>query len=148
MTTLLLANDTLLLGRLSRQLAKLRARAPVVLQTPDWLLTAAPEQLPKQPVGFVLLDCSGAQANRRVLLDTLYARLAPRRCLLMAEACDPELTGQAARLGASGCLPVAASADAVSAAVALVSAGGQCFPRLRSLRVRAPDVSSSGSMPI
>jgi DNA-binding NarL/FixJ family response regulator len=148
MTTLLLANNTMLLGRLSRQLAKLRARAPVLLHTPDWLLTAAPEQLPKQPVSFVLLDCSGAEANRRLLLDTLYARLAPRRCLLMAEACDAELTGQAARLGASGYLPMPASPDAVSAAVALVSAGGQCFPRVRSRRLRTPDVSSPGSPPI
>ncbi|MBY4949691.1 DNA-binding response regulator [Cupriavidus respiraculi] len=145
MTTLLLANNTLLLGRLSRQLNRLRTR-PVVLQTPDWLLTAAPDQLPKQPVSFVLLDCSGAQANRRLLLETLYARLAPRRCLLMDESCDAELTGQAARLGASGCLPVPASPDVVSAAIALVSAGGQCFPRLRSLRLRTPALSSSSSL--
>ncbi|EHP41667.1 hypothetical protein OR16_17711 [Cupriavidus basilensis OR16] len=112
-----------------RHLREFSALAPVLSQTPEWLLEATPAELPQGPIDFALLDCSGTDTDPFRLLDALQSRLAPQRWLVMCEAPDPAFTSYAAGLGASGCLPVPASPEQTRAAVALVRAGGQCFPR-------------------
>lgn len=129
-----------------RQLRELSAIAPVLSQTPEWLLEAAPADLPRGPIDFALLDCSGTDADPFELLEALSTRLAPRRWLVMCEAPDAILAGHAAHLGASGCLAVPASPEQTRAAVALVRAGGQCFPR-RAFALQQPSspIGSGGS---
>lgn len=129
MTTLLLANNAIMLRALSRYFGKRQASCPLTLQSPEWLLKASSAQLPRHPVDFALLDCSSSDADAGALIDALCQRIAPRRWMLIARPGATALTQHAARLGAGGCLLAPASPDLISAAVALVSAGGQCFPR-------------------
>jgi len=145
MTTLLLAHNMMLRRGVLRQLRELSALAPVLSQTPEWLLEAAPADLPRGPIDFALLDCSGTDADPFRLLHALSTRLAPRRWLVMSETVDPVFTGHAAYLGASGCLAVPASPEQTRAAVALVRAGGQCFPRRGFVMPLSSPIGSDGS---
>ncbi len=145
MTTLLLANNAIMLRALSRHLGKRQASCPLTLQSPEWLLHASSAQLPKQPVDFALLDCSSSDADAGALIDALCQRIAPRRWLLIARPGATALTQRAARLGAGGCLLAPASPDLLSAAVALVSAGGQCFPRASMAWLMAPAPSPAAT---
>jgi DNA-binding NarL/FixJ family response regulator len=138
MKTLLLANNAIMLRALSRYLGKRQASCPLTLQSPEWLLHASSAQLPQQPVDFALLDCSSSDADAGALIEALCQRIAPRRWLLIARPGATALTQRAARLGAGGCLLAPASPDLLSAAVALVSAGGQCFPRASMAWLMAP----------
>ncbi|MDF3839504.1 DNA-binding response regulator [Cupriavidus basilensis] len=143
MTTLLLAHNMMLRRGVLRHLRELSALAPVISQTPEWLLEAAPADVPPRPVDFALLDCSGAQADPFLLLDTLCQRLAPRRWLVLCESPDLLFTSHAARLGASGCMTVPCTPEQTRAAVVLVRAGGQCFPR-QAFAMPAPSPIGSG----
>ncbi|MBB1633514.1 response regulator transcription factor [Cupriavidus sp. UME77] len=143
MTTLLLAHNMMLRRGVLRHLRELAALAPVLSQTPEWLLEATSAELPPGPIDFALLDCSGTDTDSFRLLDALHSRLAPRRWLVMCESPDPEFARYAAGLGASGCLPVPASPEQTRAAVALVRAGGQCFPR-RAFAMPPPSPIGSG----
>ncbi|WP_454724252.1 MULTISPECIES: DNA-binding response regulator [Cupriavidus] len=145
MTTLLLAHNMMLRRGVLRQLRASSAFAPVLSQTPEWLLEAAPADLPRGPIDFALLDCSGTDADPFLLLNALSTRLAPRRWLVMSETTDPAFTGHAAHLGASGCLAVPASLEQTRAAVALVRAGGQCFPRRAFAMPLSSPIGSGGS---
>ncbi|ESJ26532.1 response regulator [Cupriavidus sp. HPC(L)] len=138
MTTILLANNAIMVRALSRYLGKRQASRPLTLQSPEWLLNAPSTELPKQPVDFALLDCSSSEADPVALIDALCQRIAPCRWLLIARPGATALTQRAARAGAGGCLLAPASPDLVCAAVALVSAGGQCFPRASMAWLMAP----------
>lgn len=145
MTTLLLANNAIMLRALSRYLGKRQASCPLTLQSPEWLLHGSSTQLPRQPVDFALLDCSSSEADAGALIEALCQRIAPRRWLLIARPGATELTQRAARLGAGGCLLAPASPDLVSAAVALVSAGGQCFPHASMAWLMAPAAAATSN---
>lgn len=145
MTTLLLAHNMMLRRGLLRHLREISSLTPVLTQTPEWLLAAPAAEMPPAPVDFALLDCSGTDADPQVLVDTLCARLAPRRWLILCEAPGSGVASYAARLGASGCLTVPATPEQARAAVELVRAGGQCFPRRAFSMTPAPAPSPIGS---
>lgn len=144
MTTLLLAHNMMLRRGLLRHLRELPSLTPVLTQTPEWLLEALAAQMPPAPVDFALLDCSGTDADPLILVDTLCARLAPRRWLILCQALGPALASYAAQRGASGCLAVPVTPDQTHAAVALVRAGGQCFPRGAFVMAPVPSPIGSG----
>lgn len=144
MTTLLLAHNMMLRRGLLRHLRELPSLTPILTQTPEWLLEAPAAEMPPAPLAFALLDCSGTDADPLILVDTLCARLAPRRWLILCQAPGPALASYAARRGASGCLAVPATPEQTHAAVALVGAGGQCFPRGAFTMAPAPSPIGSG----
>lgn len=143
MTTLLFAHNAVLLRALSRELGKCPGVGPIITQVPERLLDPLDEPLSRRPVGFAILDCSGVHGDPLPLLEALHLRVQPRRWLLIAGVVEPQLTQHAIRLGASGCLLAPASAELVSAAVLLASAGGQCFPRERRTWRRIPSSTSA-----
>jgi DNA-binding NarL/FixJ family response regulator len=99
-------------------------------RTPARACTHGAAPLPTDPADIAVIDCSGLEGDPRAWLDQLHARLAPRRWLVLSDRLDPALVLHAALLGASGCLALPAALELVCAATALVSAGGQCFPRM------------------
>lgn len=128
MSTLLLADNAIMLHALMRHLDRDRPADRLTFHSPQWLLDA-PSETVAQPVDFVLLDCSGVDADPASLIDALCRRVMPRHWLLIVRREAQHWIRRAAALGAGGCLLAPASPELVSAAVALVSAGGQCFPR-------------------
>jgi DNA-binding NarL/FixJ family response regulator len=129
MTTLLLANNAVLLRALSRKLGKMEALTPIIVHTPDWLLGTHTVPRLKAPLDFALLDCSATDSDSQLLIELLCTRFSPKRWLLMASSGDARSMRHAVRLGVGGCLHAPASAELVCAAMGLVHAGGECFPR-------------------
>jgi len=167
MTTYLIASNEMMCRILARRMEGQDIPLPVRWHRPEWLdgltdgaVGSAPlhtidnpdeaEPLPLGEVDLVLVDCSTAD-DPCDLLDRVYARLAPRRCLVLSDALDETLMAHAARRGASGCLAVPAPVDLVCAAAALVWAGGQCFPRsaltLQATRAVQPMLSTQSAQP-
>ncbi|MGY8526752.1 DNA-binding response regulator [Paracidovorax citrulli] len=148
--TLLLANNAILLRGLSRHLGRRNSPDKTVLHPPEWLLTAPAAQMPRPQADFVLLDCSCTNADPVALIDALRARIRPRRWLLIAPPGATDLTRIAAFVGASGCLFSPVSPELLSAAVAMVCAGGHCFPRASlgwPLSTRSPTNFSNFLLP-
>lgn len=142
MTTLLLADNAIMLRALSRHLDRHRPSDRLTLRSPQWLLTGSVAEMPRRPTDFALLDCSATDANPGALMEALCRRIAPRRWLLIARPDAHDWICRAAWLGAGGCLLAPASPELVSAAVSLVSAGGQCFPRTNLQWMLAPSPST------
>ncbi|CAG2146046.1 hypothetical protein LMG31506_03312 [Cupriavidus yeoncheonensis] len=132
MSTYLIASNEVMCRVLARRLQALSLPSPIRWRAPQWLDQADASILSEQaqdPADFALLDCSGVEGDQRALLDRLHARLAPRRWLVISDRLDASLMLHAALLGASGCLAAPVSSELVCAAMALIWAGGQCFPR-------------------
>jgi len=131
MPTFLIARNEMMCRALARRLASFHVPTPVCWHLPQWLeqgdgVTGRIGALAE----VALLDCSGYEGDPFALLDRLQARLAPRRWLLLSDRPDASLILHAERLGASGCLAAPAPAELVGAALAMVWAGGECFPRI------------------
>ncbi|CAG9177179.1 hypothetical protein LMG23992_03434 [Cupriavidus laharis] len=132
MSTYLIASNEVMCRVLARRLQALSLPGPIRWRAPRWLDEAdasIPPEQAEDPADIALLDCSGVEGDQRALLDRLHARLAPRRWLVISDRLDASLMLHAALLGASGCLAAPVSPELVCAAMALVWAGGQCFPR-------------------
>jgi DNA-binding NarL/FixJ family response regulator len=133
MTTLLLARNAIMLRALSRDIVARASTTSVLTHQPEWLLQPPRLGAARMPsIGFALLDVSDCDDDPVRLIDALTSRFPPRRWLLMTANSDPALAAQAVRRGASGFLQLPAPVERVRAAVALISAGGQCFPRQQS----------------
>lgn len=142
MTTLLLADNAIMLHGLSRYLDSKSASDRFQLHSPEWLLTGGAGDMPRHPIDFALLDCSGTDVSPGTLMEALCRRIRPRSWLVIARPDAHEWMRRAAWLGAGGCLLAPASPELVAAAVALVSAGGQCFPRAALKWLLSPAVSN------
>ncbi|MBY4896866.1 DNA-binding response regulator [Cupriavidus sp. AU9028] len=150
MMTLLLANNAILLRALSRHLGRRNPPDNTELHPPEWLLTAPAAQMQRPRAEFALLDCSSTEADPVALIDALCARISPRRWLLIAPPGATELTRIAAFVGASGCLFSPVPPELLSAAVAMVCAGGHCFPKAGlgwQLSTRSPTSFSNFLLP-
>jgi DNA-binding NarL/FixJ family response regulator len=83
-----------------------------------------------QPVELMVIGVSGDIEADVQLLATTHALLNPRCSLILYDNVEPQLLLEAARIGVCGMLPKSSTPEAITAAVHLVMAGGQCFPRL------------------
>jgi DNA-binding NarL/FixJ family response regulator len=82
-----------------------------------------------RPVELLVLGISGLPETDLQVLATALSVLVPKYTLILHEALNPQVAREAARAGVCGLLSKASKPEAIIAAVHLVIAGGQCFPR-------------------
>jgi DNA-binding NarL/FixJ family response regulator len=81
------------------------------------------------PVDLMLIGGTDIPENDLQTLDVAYALFSPRIVLVLYVIPDPQVIEASARLGVCGLVPKSSSPEVIQAAVGLVMAGGQCFPR-------------------
>lgn len=82
-----------------------------------------------QLVDLMVLGATGTGDHDLGVLSQSISLYAPRLVLMLYVAVDPAVMAAAARMGVAGYLPKASTPEALAAAVSLVLAGGQCYPR-------------------
>jgi DNA-binding NarL/FixJ family response regulator len=104
-------------------------------RSPESVMALTPQKLNElsmtlvRPVELLVLGISGVPDADVHMLTSTLSLLAPRHSLILYDTLDPRIMLDGARAGVSGFLPKSSNPDAITAAVHLVLAGGQCFPR-------------------
>ncbi|WP_427184962.1 DNA-binding response regulator [Bordetella bronchialis] len=123
---------------LIEEYAILRIAIQHILETarsPESVMAMAPQKLNElslsavRPVELLVLGITGTTENDLHMLSVSMTLLAPRHTLVLHDTLDPRFMLEAARTGVCGLLPKSSTPEAITAAVHLVLAGGQCFPR-------------------
>ncbi|ARP87430.1 helix-turn-helix transcriptional regulator [Bordetella genomosp. 9] len=123
---------------LIEEYAILRIAIQHILETarsPESVMAMAPQKLNEmslslaRPVELLVLGITGMTDNDLHMLSTSMSLLQPRHTLVLHDALDPRFLMESARGGVCGLLPKSSTPEAITAAVHLVLAGGQCFPR-------------------
>jgi DNA-binding NarL/FixJ family response regulator len=123
---------------LIEEYAILRIAIQHILETarsPESVMAMAPQKLNElslslvRPVELLVLGIAGVTDNDLHMLSTSMSLLAPRHTLVLHDTLDSRFILEAARGGVCGLLPKSSTPEAITAAVHLVLAGGQCFPR-------------------
>jgi two-component system nitrate/nitrite response regulator NarL len=123
---------------LIEEYAILRIAIQHILETarsPESVMAVTPQKLSEmsmslvRPVELMVLGNSGVADADLHVLSSAQTLLAPRYALILYDVLDPRVMLEAARVGVCGFLPKSSTPEAITAAVHLVLAGGQCFPR-------------------
>jgi DNA-binding NarL/FixJ family response regulator len=123
---------------LIEEYAILRIAIQHILETarsPESVMAMAPQKFNEmslslvRPVELLVLGVAGVTEADLHMLGTSLSLLAPRYTLVLHDTLDPRFMLEAARAGVCGLLPKVSTPEAITAAVHLVLAGGQCFPR-------------------
>jgi DNA-binding NarL/FixJ family response regulator len=123
---------------LIEEYAILRIAIQHILETarsPESVMAMAPQKLNEmslslvRPVELLVLGIGGLTDGDLHMLGTALSLLAPRHTLVLHDALDPRFMLEAARTGVCGLLSKSSTPEAITAAVHLVLAGGQCYPR-------------------
>lgn len=96
------------------------------------------------PIELMLIGGTEVPENDLATIDSAHELFAPRSVLVLYSVADLQVMDASARLGVGGFLPKSSSPEAITAAVSLVMAGGQCFPRPET--PPAPQPSEDPSM--
>ncbi|MFC4275078.1 helix-turn-helix transcriptional regulator [Achromobacter aloeverae] len=105
-------------------------------RSPESVMSMAPQKLNElslslvRPVELVVLGITGVADVDLHMLASVQAQLAPRYALILYDTLDTRVMAEAARQGVCGFIAKNSTPEAITAAVHLVLAGGQCFPRL------------------
>ncbi len=126
MTTVLIEDYALLRVAIQHVLEHVRQADEVLAFSPGKLLTMPTST--HRPVELLVLGCSGEAEQDVSLLTKSMAFFMPRLVLVLYSVLDQVVMRAAASAGVSGYTPKASSPEALSAAVSLVLAGGECFP--------------------
>jgi DNA-binding NarL/FixJ family response regulator len=127
MTTVLIEEYAILRIAIQHILEAARSPESVMAMTPHKLNEISMSLV--RPVELLVLGISGVPETDLQTLTTTLSMLAPRHSLILYDTLDPRVMLDGARAGVSGFLPKSSNPDAITAAVHLVLAGGQCFPR-------------------
>jgi two-component system, NarL family, nitrate/nitrite response regulator NarL len=128
MTTVLIEEYAILRIAIQHILESARSPESVMSMTPQKLTEVSMSMV--RPVELLVLGITGAADVDLHLLASAQMQLAPRFSLILYDSLDVRVMAEAARQGVCGFLPKSSTPEAITAAVHLVLAGGQCFPRL------------------
>lgn len=127
MTTVLIEDYAILRVAIQHILETARSPESVMAVTPQRLNEISMSLV--RPVELMVVGISGMPDADLQLLSGAQALLTPRYSLILYDALDARVMLEAARMGVCGFLPKSSTPEAITAAVHLVLAGGQCFPR-------------------
>lgn len=127
MTTVLIEEYAILRIAIQHILETARSPESVMAMTPQKLNEISMSLV--RPVELMVLGNSGVADVDLHVLSNAQTLLAPRYALILYDVLDPRVMLEAARVGVCGFLPKSSTPEAITAAVHLVLAGGQCFPR-------------------
>ncbi len=128
MTTVLIEEYAILRIAIQHILESARSPESVMSVTPQKLNEVSMSLV--RPVELVVLGITGVADLDLQLLAGVQAKLAPRYALILYDSLDTRVMIEAARQGVCGFIAKSSTPEAITAAVHLVLAGGQCFPRL------------------
>lgn len=126
MTTVLIEDYALLRVAIQHVLEHVRNTDEVLAYSPGKLATM-PTSI-NRPVDLLVLGCTGVADQDVSLLTQSMDFFMPRLVLMLYSVLDPTVMAVAASAGVAGYAPKASSPEALSAAVSLVMAGGECYP--------------------
>ncbi|OZI30523.1 helix-turn-helix transcriptional regulator [Bordetella genomosp. 10] len=127
MTTVLIEEYAILRIAIQHILESARSPESVMSMTPQKLNEMSMSLV--RPVELVVLGITGVADVDLHLLANVQAQLAPRYSLILYDSLDTRVMMEAARRGVCGFIAKNSTPEAITAAVHLVLAGGQCFPR-------------------
>ncbi len=127
MTTVLIEDYALLRVAIQHVLERVRNADDILAISPAHLLNMSSSL--NRPVELLVLGCSGVADSDLSLLSQATSLFMPRLVLVLYAVLDPLVMTGCARAGVAGYLPKASSPEALSAAVSLVLAGGECYPQ-------------------
>jgi two-component system, NarL family, nitrate/nitrite response regulator NarL len=128
MTTVLIEEYAILRIAIQHILESARSPESVMSMTPQKLNEVSMSLV--RPVELLVLGITGAADVDLHMLASAQMQLTPRYSLILYDSLDTRVMVEAARQGVCGFIAKSSTPEAITAAVHLVLAGGQCFPRL------------------
>lgn len=125
MTTVLIEDYALLSVAVRHVLERARSADHVLSASSDDLELVAPRSA---PVALAVLGCTGKTLHDMHMLVRALTVLDARVTLMLYPTLDRAVMIAAARAGVAGYLPKSSSPQALTAAIHLVMAGGECYP--------------------
>ncbi|WP_144637721.1 helix-turn-helix transcriptional regulator [Bordetella genomosp. 13] len=128
MTTVLIEEYAILRVAIQHALEMARSPESIMAMAPNRL--EDPSISMARPVELLVLGTTGDIGTDLRVLSASMSLLTPQHTLVLHDALDERLMRESARVGVGGLLPKSSLPAAIAAAVHLVLAGGQCFPRV------------------
>jgi len=128
MTTVLIEEYAILRIAIQHILESARSPESVMSMTPQKLNEVSMSLV--RPVELLVLGITGAADVDLHMLASVQMQLTPRYSLILYDSLDTRVMVEAARQGVCGFIAKSSTPEAITAAVHLVLAGGQCFPRI------------------